>query len=320
MSAYRALAAAKVNLGLFVGPTRPRDGRHELVSVMQSISLADVLELAPAPAGAAADELECPGIAPAQNLAAQALSRFRERTGWDAPPLRLRIDKHIPIAAGLAGGSADAAATLRLARAASGLGSEELLAEIARGLGADVPAQLAPGRWLAGGAGERLTPLRAPINALELVLAPSEEGLSTASVFAEADRLGLPRSARELEDLRARLDAALARGQALPAERGLLHNDLQAAALSLRPQLAASLQAAREAGAEHALLCGSGPTVAALFSGDGAREHADAAASALAARTPPVIRAHAIDAGHGEPGRGDAEGDPDARLRNNPPS
>jgi 4-diphosphocytidyl-2-C-methyl-D-erythritol kinase len=239
VSRYRALAAAKVNLGLFLGPVREHDSRHALISVMQSVSLADVLELTPAPAGAAADELQCAGVAPAQNLAARALARFREQTGWDAPPLRLRIDKRIPIAAGLAGGSADAAATLRLARAASGLGSDELLAEIARGLGADVPAQLAPGRWLAGGAGESLERLPAPAGALELLLLPCEQGLSTAAVFAEADRLGLPRGARELEQCRARLAAALAHGEALPAERGLLHNDLQAAALSLRPQIAA---------------------------------------------------------------------------------
>lgn len=320
MSPYRALAAAKVNLGLFLGPARERDSRHELISVMQSISLADVLELTLAPAGAAADELHCAGVAPEQNLAARALSQFREQTGWDAPPLRLRIDKRIPIAAGLAGGSADAAATLRLARAASGLGSDELLAEIARGLGADVPAQLSPGRWLAAGAGERLERLPAPAGALELLLAPSEEGLSTAAVFAEADRLGPPRSMRELEQCRARLAAALAQGEALPAERGLLHNDLQAAALSLRPQLAASLAAVREAGAEHALVCGSGGTVAALFAGARARPRADEAARALAARTPGVIRAHAVREDFAAPAARDAGGGRDARVRNNPSS
>src|SRR5271163_1207232 len=135
---YRALAPAKVNLGLFLGPTRAEDGRHTLVSVMQSISLADELTLELAGSGLQADELICPGVeGPAdENLAATALRAFRERTGWDSPPLRLSIRKRIPIAAGLAGGSADAAATLRLAAHASGLGDRELLGELAGELGA----------------------------------------------------------------------------------------------------------------------------------------------------------------------------------------
>jgi 4-diphosphocytidyl-2-C-methyl-D-erythritol kinase len=134
----RALAPAKINLGLFLGPVREADGRHELVTVMQSISLADELTLEPAAAdGSAAeatqDQLECPGLAgpPEANLAWLALREFRAETGWDAPPRMLRIEKRIPIAAGLAGGSADAAAALRLARAASGLGDEQLLLRIA---------------------------------------------------------------------------------------------------------------------------------------------------------------------------------------------
>ncbi len=94
----RALAPAKINLGLFVGPTRP-DGRHELASVMQSISLADELVLQAAPPGAEHDEVVCAGVA-GENLAARALELFRAATGWDAAPLRLQIDKRIPIAAG----------------------------------------------------------------------------------------------------------------------------------------------------------------------------------------------------------------------------
>src|SRR5450631_1818843 len=91
----RALAPAKVNLGLFVGPVRERDGKHELATVMKSISLADELTLRPAPPGASGDELVCAEIAgPAeQNLAALALREFRRRTGWDAPPQQLRVVK-----------------------------------------------------------------------------------------------------------------------------------------------------------------------------------------------------------------------------------
>ncbi len=99
----RALAPAKINMGLFVGPTRP-DGRHELASAMQSISLADELVLQAAPPAAEHDEVVCQGVA-GENLAARALELFRAATGWDATPLRLQIDKRIPIAAGLGGGS-----------------------------------------------------------------------------------------------------------------------------------------------------------------------------------------------------------------------
>ena len=124
MNALRALAPAKVNLGLSLGPARARDGRHEIVTVMQSISLADEVTLQAAPAGSGADEVVCPGVpGPAEeNLAAAAVRAFRAATGWDGGPVRVSIAKHIPVAAGLGGGSGDAAATLRLLRCASGLG------------------------------------------------------------------------------------------------------------------------------------------------------------------------------------------------------
>src|SRR5271155_5098495 len=138
----RALAPAKINLGLFLGPVRASDGRHELVSVMQSISLADELTLEAAPSGSEQDEVLCPGVpgSAAENLAGAAVDAFRASTGWRAPPLRLSIVKRIPVAAGLGGGSADAAAALRLASYASGLGDEQLLQTLAAELGADVPA------------------------------------------------------------------------------------------------------------------------------------------------------------------------------------
>src|ERR1700760_336985 len=149
MSGYVTLAPAKVNLGLFVGPTRETDGRHQLVTVMQSISLADELRLEPAGAGAERDELVCAGLAgpPEENLAARALAAFRAATGWGAPPLKLTVDKRIPVAAGLGGGSADAAAALRLARHASGLGDEALLLELAAGLRAGGAGEGQAGGW-----------------------------------------------------------------------------------------------------------------------------------------------------------------------------
>jgi 4-diphosphocytidyl-2-C-methyl-D-erythritol kinase len=275
MSVYRALAPAKVNLGLFLGPTRTADGRHELVTVLQSISLADELRLELAPEGVAEDEVVCPGVPgpPAENLAAAALRAFRASTGWGSPPQRLSIVKRIPVAAGLGGGSADAAAALRLARHASGLGDEELLRELGADLGADVPAQVSPGRWLATGSGERLHALPDQEPSFGLLLLPSAAELSTAAVYAEADRLGLGRARETLEDCRRTLLAAwtataLELSAPAPAVRELLNNDLQQAAVSLCPEIADELRTAREAGADLALVSGSGPTVVGLFAGE----------------------------------------------------
>jgi 4-diphosphocytidyl-2-C-methyl-D-erythritol kinase len=294
---YRALAPAKVNLGLFLGPRRVDDGKHELVSVMQSISLADELRLAQAPAGTPADEILCEALPGPndENLAARALGAFREATGWQAPPLRLRIVKRIPIAAGLGGGSADAAAALRLAALASGLGDEQLLRELGARLGADVPAQVAPGRWLASGAGERLAALPDPYPALELLVLPQASGLSTADVYAAADQLGLERGSQELSRLRARLRAAMELGAPLPAAE-LLHNDLQAAAVSLLPTIVQSLTKMREAGAAQAIVSGSGPTVVGLFDRANAAGRVLRAAAELGAQAPAPIPARSVDA------------------------
>ena len=246
----RELAPAKINLCLYVGAVRP-DGYHELVSVMQAIDLADRLELTDSEA--TADEVRCPGVE-GPNLAARALAVFRERTGWNGPPQLLEIEKRIPVAAGLGGGSADAAATLRLLARRSGHGDHSELLEIAISLGADVPSQLRPGRWLAEGVGERLTQLPvAP--AVGIVVLPSAAKLSAAAVYAEADRLGLTRSADELA-------AALA---ALDPNRPEPVNDLEQAARSLESTIDGSIDAARGAGAVSAFVSGSGPTVLGLF-------------------------------------------------------
>jgi 4-diphosphocytidyl-2-C-methyl-D-erythritol kinase len=292
----RASAPAKVNLGLFLGPTRA-DGKHELASVMQSISLADELTLELAGARAQEDEVLCPKLPgpAAENIAWQALHAFRARTGWDAPPLRLTISKRIPVAAGLGGGSADAAATLRLARYASGLGDEELLRELGAALGADVPAQIVPGRWLASGAGERLQALPDGGTSLDLLVLAADGGLSTAAVYAEADRLGLARPMRALEEARRALQDAWtggagALGGPLEAYGETLHNDLQEAALALFPEIAGTLEQARMAGADRVLVSGSGPTVIGLFSGGSASgSRARRAAAGLSARSPAPI-------------------------------
>ncbi len=310
-----ASAPAKVNLGLFVGPAREQDGRHDLASVMQSISLADELVLEPVqPAvaqggvdtlprgGAGEDEVVCPGVPgpPGENLAAAALRLFREATGWDVGPLRLSIAKHIPVAAGLGGGSADAAAALRLASRASGLGSDELLLELARQLGADVPAQSAPGRWLATGAGERLRELPAPSHPFGVLLLPVAAELSTAAVYVRADELGVGRTARELKDLEHELAVAFELSAAVPDARELLHNDLQAAAISLCPQIELALNQALEAGADVAFVSGSGPTVVGLFLRANGPGRAERAVDGLLgerelAGEPPAICAAPVD-------------------------
>ena len=223
---------------------------------MQSISLADELTLEHAPrGGGAATRSSAPAsrARPTENLAARALAAFRAATGWDAPPLRLTIVKRIPVAAGLGGGSADAAAALRLAAHASGLGDDALLRELGAALGADVPAQIAPGRWLAGGAGELLEALPDPNPAsFGLLVLPAAAGLSTAEVYAEADRLG----SRALR--RGATGAPPRSAQGARAERGgaarrasCWTTTCSAAAISLCPEIAAALAQAREAGAEH---------------------------------------------------------------------
>jgi 4-diphosphocytidyl-2-C-methyl-D-erythritol kinase len=287
-----ALAPGKINLALFLGGTRD-DGRHELVTLFQPVSLADEVVLSVV-GGPGADVVVCPGVK-GENLAAVALAELRAR-GWDAPRVRVEISKRIPVAAGMAGGSADAAAVLRLAVAAHPApGARCAVApEVARMLGADVPSQLVPTPLLGTGAGEVVEPVpaRGPHGVLIL---PSTEQLSTPAVFREADRLGLPRSARELSGLRDALVQALRAGPVLPPE--LLVNDLEPAARSLCPSIEGALELALGVGADTALVCGSGPTVAAIFWGADGAERARTAASVAARRVPAAVAVVPVDAG-----------------------
>jgi 4-diphosphocytidyl-2-C-methyl-D-erythritol kinase len=261
-------APAKLNLCLYLGSRRD-DGLHELVSLFQSLSISDRLAVTEAPA----DEVICPGV-DGPNLAAAALEALREH-GWSRQPLRVEIEKRIPVAAGLGGGSADAAALLRLAD-----GEVPGIEEIAARLGADVPSQLRGGLALVGGAGEEAEPLP-PAAGYALVLVPAGEGLATADVYAEADRLGLGRPREELLALRARLREAASAGASPLEYAELLINDLQPAAVSLRPEIAAAVAALTDAGAWRALITGSGPTAFGLFSD---LEEAERAAEALSSR------------------------------------
>jgi 4-diphosphocytidyl-2-C-methyl-D-erythritol kinase len=256
------IAPGKVNLSLFVGAPRA-DGLHPLVSVVQAVSLADEVTMEPA----AADEVICAGVE-GPNLATKALAAFRAATGWDEPQ-RITIEKRIPIAGGMGGGSSDAAAVLRLAADATGVDPSRL-GEIGAAVGADVPSLLDPGRVLMTGAGEHVDRLPDP-EPFGLLIVPSEHTLSTPAVYAEFDRRGGGRPSAELE---ARAQAA--RGGEPPPPV----NDLQDAALALCPAIAPVLEAV---GAEIAMVSGSGPTVFGLFDTlDSARAAAERIPGAIA--------------------------------------
>jgi 4-diphosphocytidyl-2-C-methyl-D-erythritol kinase len=283
-------ARAKINLCLFVGPLRP-DGRHEVVTLMDSLTLCDDVSMIVDPPGLVADEVVCPGVE-GPNLATAALAAFREQTKWDGPPVRVEIVKRIPIAAGLGGGSADAAAALRLAADAAELDDRRWLEDIAAGIGADVPSQVRGGLVLATGIGARLRPLDERLD-YSVVVVPVDAQLRAGDVYAEADRLGLARDALGLARSLTRVQAALSSETVLDR----VQNDLQDAARSLCPAIDVALEAALAAGADHALVSGSGPTVLALFSEDGHRERAEAAHEVLCAADCPAAAILAEPAG-----------------------
>ena len=258
------IAPAKLNLCLYLGPTHD-DGMHQLVSIFEPLSLRDELTVREGPA----DEVLCPAV-PGENLATRALRVLRSE-GWESPPLKIEIDKKIPVAAGLGGGSADAAAVLRLAG-----GEVDDLAGIAATLGADVPSQIDPVTCLVEGVGQKLTTL--PVAADHwIVLLPGGGGLSTAEVFAEADRIGIGRSQEELDEIAGRLWAVASNAVSPLAYPALLVNDLERPAISLRPEIGSAMQSMEESGAGFVAMTGSGPTVFGIFAD--AQTAADAAAS-----------------------------------------
>lgn len=283
-----ARAPAKVNLQLAVGPLRG-DGYHELVSVFHAVSLFDEVTVRHADrtsvsvtgegaqsgstgsggSGAVGGAVPL-GSANLAIKAAVALARAAGRRGARAGGVRIEIHKRIPVAAGLAGGSADAAAALVACNELWGVGaSHEELQDIGAKLGSDVPFAIAGGTAVGLGRGEKLTRALAR-GTYHWVLAFGAKGLATPDVFAACDRL---RAARDTSagaerpvpapQLSTELMAALRSGN--PAEVGaLLTNDLQPAALSLQPMLRRALAAGLDAGALGAIVSGSGPTCAFL--------------------------------------------------------
>jgi 4-diphosphocytidyl-2-C-methyl-D-erythritol kinase len=253
---------AKVNVQLSVGPARP-DGYHDLANVFLAVGLYDEITVTPA------DTLRvtCAGPDAAQvpldrtNLAARAAIALAERHGRE-PAVHIHIDKDIPVAGGMAGGSADGAGALLACDALWGTGAsrDELLALCAE-LGSDVPFSLLGGAALGTGRGEKLTGLEVA-GTFHWVFAMAARGLSTPAVFREFDRLGADADIPGPVASQAVLDA-LASGD--PGALAVAaSNDLQPAALSLFPELADTLAAGRAAGALTALVSGSGPTTAFL--------------------------------------------------------
>lgn len=281
-----ARAPAKVNVHLHVGPVRP-DGFHDLRTVYLAVSLFDTVTVRPGDglslrvrgegSGSGGGPATVPGDR--RNLVWQAAELLARHAGV-AADAELEIDKSIPAAAGLAGGSADAAAALVALDALWGTRTTRGdLAGLAAELGSDVPFSLLGGVALGTGRGERLSPVLAR-RRWDWVLGIGGEGLSTPTVYAELDALRAEgrtgSAAGRAGDAAEPVIAALRSGPA-SALAAILDNDLQAPALRLRPGLRRALQAAEEAGARAALISGSGPTVAALA------DHEDAAV-ALAAR------------------------------------
>ncbi|HZR92672.1 MAG TPA: hypothetical protein VFA44_09765 [Gaiellaceae bacterium] len=241
-----APAYAKLNLALVVGPLRA-DGKHELATVYQRIDLADRVALEPG------DRLEVTGFE-GDTLVAAALRLLAAAAGVE-PRWRVRLEKAIPVAAGLAGGSSDAAAALRLANDLLDrpLGRVELRS-LAAAVGSDVPFFLAPGPQLGTGDGTQLEPLDLPLDYRVLLVLPAgAEKPSTAAVYASFDRRRGERGfhARR-QELLGRL-AAVRRASDLAA---LPRNDLA------RSPLAAELE---RLGAFRADVSGAGPTVYGLF-------------------------------------------------------
>lgn len=266
LAVKRIPVVAKINLALVVGEARP-DGLHEVATVLQRVDLEDRVSLAPAQA------LEVTGF-PGDTIVRRALEALADRAGVE-PGWRLRIDKRIPVAAGLGGGSADAAAALRLANdTLEGPLDEAALIEIASSVGADVPFFLEPGPKLAEGAGELLTRLDLPQDYWVLIAVPGRTAKpSTGEIYKRFDGLG---GGEGFEERRTALRDALSACRRPRDFAAFPPNDLADAAggRDLADEFAA-------AGAFRADVSGAGPAVYALFHH---RPQAEAAARAVKGR------------------------------------
>jgi 4-diphosphocytidyl-2-C-methyl-D-erythritol kinase len=256
---------AKVNLQLSVGP-RESDGYHNLVSVFQAVSIFDEVTITESHPGSgvtiAVTGDQTHGVPEDDsNLAVKAAKLIGQRFDIDVD-VHIEVRKSIPVAGGMAGGSADAAATLVAMDALYKLeASREELFALGAELGSDVPFMISGGTAVGTGRGDQLTAALSR-GTYHWVFALSTVGLSTPSVYAECDRMRaeLEIAAPKVSDS---LMQALLSGDPVAVGQSL-HNDLQSAACSLRPALSLVLEVGREYGALGALVSGSGPTVAFL--------------------------------------------------------
>lgn len=264
------VAPAKINLSLRVRALRP-DGYHDITTVFHAVSLTDevtVSQGAPGTGRVVTTSGEQPGSVPAgdANIAARAAVALARHAGLVEPDVSVNIVKAIPVAAGMAGGSADAAATLVALRRLWGVDiTDSALAGLAAELGSDVPFALLGGTARGTGRGEILTPVLTNAE-LHWVVALSEVELATPRVYAEWDRLvdaGVVMPSSDAADLDAPLLSALRRGDPREIAPELV-NDLEPAALALCPSLHAVLETGRELGALAGRVSGSGPTCAFL--------------------------------------------------------
>ena len=258
-----ARVPAKVNLQLSVGPLR-RDGYHELATVFHAVGLFDdVIAKTPEQGFGISLSISGEGAATlptdAMNLAWRAAELLADHAGID-PDVALHLHKGIPVAGGMAGGSADAAGALLACDALWKLGTPKSeLTVLAAQLGSDVPFMLHGGTAIGTGRGEQLTPVLAH-GSFHWVFALADGGLSTPAVYAECDRLrdGARTPAPYVSDM---LMQALRAGDSVLLGKSL-HNDLQAAAVSLRPARSQVLEVGEDYGALGGIVSGSGPTCA----------------------------------------------------------
>ncbi len=267
-----ARVPAKVNLQLSVGPLGS-DGYHEVITVFQAISLFDDVSVATAPVGNGltidiSGQTSSGVPADSSNLAIRAAEQMVKT--YDLPvDLAIKLKKEIPVAGGMAGGSADAAGVIVGLDSLFELGlSRDEMESVGSKIGSDVPFSICGGVAIGSGRGDQITPALAKGNYF-WVLALSGQGLATPSVYQECDRLreGLSIATPQVSEP---LMQALRAGDAKALGKSL-SNDLQSAACSLRPALRLVLDVGVDYGALGGIVSGSGPTVAFLVSSD---EHA----------------------------------------------
>ena len=281
-------AAAKVNLHLGVGRLRP-DGYHPLATVYQTLSVHDDVTVSTSSRWSVdlicEDDIDRGSFPTGEdNIVVRAGRLLAGRHGVDRAA-EITVRKSIPIAGGLAGGSADAAAALvALDRVWGVRTSDDDLLELAAQLGSDVPFALLGGTALGTGRGELVTPVD-DASTWWWVVVPSETGLSTPDVYRHFDRM-FPDAPSEPVPADALLEA-IAAGDAWGLADAL-HNDLEAAAVDLRPELGKLIDTGESAGALRGMVSGSGPTCVFLC---GSADHARSLASELTASGHPVVLA-----------------------------